>query len=71
MQANKFKIPRIGFINKLDRTGSVIETTLESVKRRLKVEPLLINLPCDDSNQLKGLIDLPSMMYFEYKDDMG
>lgn len=71
MQANKFNIPRIGFINKLDRTGSDIETTIESVKRRLKVEPLLINVPCDDTNQLNGLIDLPSMMHFEYKDEMG
>lgn len=50
MQANKFNIPRIGFINKLDRVGSQIDTTIESVKRRLKVEPLLINVPTDDSN---------------------
>lgn len=71
MQANRFNIPRLGFINKLDRTGSVISTTTESIKRRLKVEPLLVNVPSDDSNSLSGLIDLPSMMHFEYKDDMG
>ena len=71
MQANRFKIPRLGFINKLDRTGSLISTTTESIKQRLKVEPLLVNVPSDDSNQLSGLIDLPSMMHFEYKDDMG
>jgi elongation factor G len=71
MQANKFNIPRLGFINKLDRAGAQIETTLESVKRRLKVEPLLLNVPVDDSNQLQGLIDLPSMMLYEYNDDMG
>lgn len=41
------------------------------MKRRLKVEPLLINVPADDSNSLGGLIDLPSMMLFEYKDEMG
>ena len=71
MQANRFNIPRLGFINKLDRTGSLIETTTESIRRRLKVEPLLVNVPSDDSNGLHGLIDLPSMMHFEYKDDMG
>ena len=71
MQANRYKIPRLGFINKLDRTGSIIQTTLESIRTRLKVEPLLINVPSDDSNQLNGLIDLPSMMHFEYKDEMG
>ena len=35
------------------------------------MEPLLVNIPCDDSNQLNGLIDLPSLMYYSYKDDMG
>lgn len=71
MQANKFKIPRIGFINKLDRVGAVVSTTTESIKRRLKVEPLLVNVPIDESGQLPGLIDLPSMMLYEYKDEMG
>ena len=71
MQANKFNIPRLGFINKLDRLGAVIDTTLDSVKKRLKVEPLLINVPTDETNQLRGIIDLPSMMLFEYTDEMG
>ena len=71
MQANKFHIPRLGFINKLDRAGSTIHTTVESVKRRLKVEPLLVNIPSTESNTLKGLIDLPSMTYFEYLDETG
>lgn len=71
MQANKFKIPRLGFINKLDRTGSSISTTIDSVKRRLKVEPILVNVPSNDNNQLNGIIDLPSMMLYEYLDDKG
>ena len=71
MQANKFKIPRLGFINKLDRQGSNISTTVESVKRRLKVEPILVNVPSNDNNMLKGIIDLPSMMLYEYLDDKG
>lgn len=71
MQANKFRIPRLGFINKLDRQGSSVQTTVESIKRRLKVEPLLVNLPGSDNGLLKGIIDLPSMHYIEYKDDKG
>lgn len=71
MQANKFKIPRLGFINKLDRQGSSVQTTVESIRRRLKVEPLLINLPGSDNGLLKGIIDIPSMHYFEYQDDKG
>ena len=71
MQANRFNVPRIGFINKLDRPGSEVATTVESVKRRLKVEPMLVNIPCDESHQLQGLIDLPSMTYFKFNDEMG
>ena len=71
MQANKFKIPRLGFINKLDRQGSSVQTTVESIKRRLKVEPLLVNIPGSDNGLLKGIIDLPSLSYYEYLDDKG
>lgn len=71
MQANKFRIPRLGFINKLDRPGANVQTTVDSIKKRLKVEPLLINMPASDSNQLKAIIDLPSMHLFEYLDDKG
>jgi len=57
MQANKFNVPRIAFINKLDRLGAQLETTLSSVRKRLKVMPILINCPASES-QLNGLIDL-------------
>jgi elongation factor G len=61
MQANKFKVPRIGFINKLDRLGANVETTTSSVFKRLKVEPILINVPAGTEMSLQGLIDLPTM----------
>jgi DNA topoisomerase IB len=44
---------------------------VESIKRRLKVEPLLVNIPSSDSALLKGIIDLPSMHHFEYLDEKG
>lgn len=71
MQANKFNIPRLGFINKLDRPGANVSTTVESVRRRLKVEPLLVTVPSQDSHTLKGLIDIPSLVLYEYLDDSG
>jgi elongation factor G len=71
MQANKFRIPRLGFINKLDRPGSNMQTTVESIKRRLKVDPLLVNIPSSDSTMLKGILDLPSMHHYEYLDEKG
>jgi elongation factor G len=61
MQANKFNVPRLGFINKLDRLGSVVETTTSSIARRLKVEPILLNCPAGNSTSLSGIIDLVSM----------
>jgi elongation factor G len=70
-QANRFEIPRIGFINKMDRLGCDLETTVKSVKRRLKVEPIVINMPSTDT-QLTGLIDLTSKIYIDYSgDDLG
>ena len=72
MQANKFKVPRIGFINKLDRLGADIATTTNSIKRRLKIEPMMINIPAGDTNTLQGIIDLPSMQFIDYsQDEMG
>jgi translation elongation factor EF-G len=55
----------------MDRLGCSLDTTLLSVKKRLKVQPVLINVPSSENN-LKGLIDLPSMMHIDYtQDDMG
>jgi elongation factor G len=71
MQANKFNVPRIAFINKLDRMGATLDTTLSSVRKRLKVQPILVNIPSSESN-LTGLIDLTQMLHIDYsKDDMG
>lgn len=71
MQANKFNVPRIAFINKLDRLGATLDTTLSSIRKRLKVEPILINVPSTES-QLAGLVDLVQMMHIDYsKDDLG
>ena len=71
MQANKFRIPRLGFINKMDRQGVQLETTLSSIRKRLRVEPILINVPSSES-QLTGLVDLSQMMFIDYTvDSMG
>ncbi len=71
MQANKFNVPRIAFINKLDRMGATLDTTVLSIKKRLKVQPIMVNVPSSDS-QLTGLIDLTQMIHIDYsKDEMG
>lgn len=71
MQANKFGVPRIAFVNKLDRLGTTVDITTKSVRKRLKVEPILINIPTAEGS-FKGLIDLPSMTHIDYSgDEMG
>jgi translation elongation factor EF-G len=55
----------------MDRLGCDIETTVHSVKRRLKVDPIVLNMPSSE-NQLLGIIDLTSQMHIDYsQDDMG
>ena len=72
MQANRFNVPRIGFINKLDRMGASLDTTTLSVKKRLKVEPIMLNVPAGDTSSMRGLIDLPQMLHIDYsRDEMG
>ena len=55
-QANRFSVPRLGFINKLDRSGADIELTLKSIKEKLKSEPLLINIPTGDDAKFNGIV---------------
>jgi elongation factor G len=70
-QANRFSVPRLGFINKLDRSGADIELTLKSIKEKLKSEPLLINIPTGDDAKFNGIVDLPTMMHYSYVDELG
>ena len=64
-QANKFKIPRLGFINKLDRPGSSKDLTLTSIKKKLKMEPLLITTPIKEEN-LTDMVDLTTLQLYSY-----
>ena len=70
-QANRFSIPRLGFINKLDRQGADIELTVSSIKNKLKCEPFLINFPIGEGSNFNGIIDIPSMVYYKYVDADG
>jgi elongation factor G len=66
-QADKYKVPRICFINKLDRIGADFEFCLRSIEERLTKDAVLITLPIGQESDFKGVIDLISMkeVYFE------
>ncbi len=57
-QADKYAIPRIAFVNKMDRTGANYERCLEMIRRRLGGNPLPLQLPVGSEENFKGVIDL-------------
>ena len=57
-QADKYKVPKIAFINKLDRVGADFFGTIEMMKERLKAQPLILQLPSGMENDFQAIIDL-------------
>ncbi|MBI5367058.1 MAG: elongation factor G, partial [Planctomycetes bacterium] len=66
-QANRYKVPRIAFVNKLDRTGGNFPRVVEAIRKRLGANPIPIQLPIGREGDFKGVIDLVRMkaLYFE------
>ena len=60
-QADRYKVPKIAFINKLDRVGADFNRTTRMIKDRLGAVPLVLQLPCGIEDNLKGVIDLIKM----------
>ena len=60
-QADKYKVPRICFVNKLDRTGADFYRCVEMIKDRLGCKPLVLQLPIGSESDLKGVVDLVKM----------
>ena len=78
-QANKYKVPRLAFVNKMDRTGANFFKVVEQIKTRLKGNPVPIVIPIGAEDGFKGVVDLVRMkaviwdeasqgMKFEYQD---
>ncbi len=70
-QADRYHLPRITFINKLDRKGSDFFRTIEMMKDRLKVTPLVIALPLFSGDKVKGMIDIVEMNAWVWEDEKG
>jgi len=66
-QADKYKVPRIAFINKMDRTGANFFSVVEQIKSRLGAKPLILQVPMGAEGNFKGMIDLVTMKAFVYK----
>ena len=70
-QADKYRVPRICFINKLDRTGASFERSFQSILARLTPNAFRMQLPIGEEDQLKGVIDLVKMCAYYFEGDMG
>src|SRR6266513_329594 len=67
-QANKYSVPRICFVNKMDRTGASFERTVQMIIERLGANPLPIQLPIGRESAFEGLIDLIGMRSIRFGD---
>ena len=68
-QADRHKVPRICFVNKLDRVGGSFEDTIESIKERLHPCPLPIQYPIGQESDFIGIVDIINMKAFVWKDE--
>ena len=71
-QADKYKVPRICFVNKLDRTGADFFRCVEMIKDRLGAKPLVMQIPIGIEASLQGVVDLVKMKAIVWKnEDLG
>ncbi len=70
-QADKYNVPRICFVNKMDRTGASFERCVEMIVSRLGARPAVIQLPIGAEDTFKGTVDLLTMQATIYNDDLG
>src|SRR3990170_1413008 len=70
-QADKYNVPRICFVNKLDRTGASFDNTVQMIIDRLKAVPAPVQVPIGLESSFKGVVDLFNMVAIMYHDDEG
>ena len=70
-QADRYHVPRLAFINKLDRSGAEVDHVLKEMRERLLANPLQLQLPVGIEDDFKGVVDLISMEQIIYDDDTG
>jgi elongation factor G len=64
-QANKHNVPRLAYVNKLDRMGADFFDCIEQMKQKLRVVPAICAIPVGESNEFQGVIDLVEMKYIQ------
>ena len=70
-QADRYGVPRICFVNKMDRVGASYERTIESIKDRLGANPIPMQLPIGFEGTFRGVVDLLEKKAIVWEDDLG
>jgi elongation factor G len=70
-QADRYSVPRICFVNKMDRTGASYDYTLGTIKNRLGANPISMQLPIGSEAAFKGMVDLMTMKAVYFEDELG
>jgi len=68
-QADKYGVPRICFINKIDKMGADFEHAVDTIRKRLNAKPVAIQIPVGQEDKFKGVIDLINMNAIVWQDD--
>jgi elongation factor G len=70
-QADRYRVPRICFINKMDRTGADFYAAVRSIRERLGANPVPVQLPIGSEDGFRGMVDLINLVSITYLDDLG
>jgi elongation factor G len=70
-QADKYEVPRICFINKMDRVGASYERSIESIRERLGANPIAMQLPIGTEGEFQGVVDLMERKSIIWEDEQG
>jgi elongation factor G len=70
-QADKYRVPRIAYINKMDRIGANFDQGVQTIIDRLGANPVPIQLPIGAESEFQGIVDLINMKAIQYSDDLG
>ena len=70
-QADRYKVPRIAFVNKMDRTGADFFGVYEQVRERLKAKAVPVQIPIGAEDDFRGVVDLVQMKAHIYENDLG
>ncbi|WP_322793993.1 elongation factor G [Bellilinea sp.] len=70
-QADRYQVPRICFVNKMDRVGASFERTIESIRQRLGANPIAMQIPIGEESAFEGVVDLLTMQAITWEDELG